>query len=311
LRRRLGLSSSREVGQSIGLPAGDPEPEERMSTVAKVFVVLNLILAVAFLGAAAAFLGWDDWYRKRLDVALGEHGKVLTARDATITELRTNLSDTQRSLKDITDQKNALQGNYEATKTAYEQMRKSYDELNASATAATRALLVAQNTIKEGRTLTDQLMTERQKLTDEAKRFQEERDAAVKNQATADLNLEKTMTELKDLTAKLTQTETDLQRATFTLEQYKKRFPGGMPGPEQPMQTAKVLAADDSTNVVVISLGSEDGVKEGFRYTISRGNQYVGTIEITHVEAKQSAGRSQRDVQSRPIQKGDDAMTAH
>ena len=31
-----------------------------MSTLAKVFVVLNLLLAVAFLGAAAAFLGHSD-----------------------------------------------------------------------------------------------------------------------------------------------------------------------------------------------------------------------------------------------------------
>jgi hypothetical protein len=282
-----------------------------MSTVAKVFVVLNLILAVAFLGAAAAFLGWDDWYRKRLDAALGEHGRVLTARDAVITDLRGQLAEAQRNAKDATDQKNTLQGQVSALQASYDQMKKSYDELNASATAATRALLVAQNTIKEGRQLTDQLMTERQALTDTAKRFQEERDAAVKNQATADLQLEKTMTELKDLTVKLSQTETDLQRTQFRLRQFEERYPGGMPGPEQPMQTAKVLAADDATNVVVISLGSEDGVKEGFRYTISRGNQYVGTIEITHVEAKQAAGRSQRDVQSRPIMKGDDAMTAH
>ena len=36
----------------------------------------------------------------------------------------------------------------------------------------------------------------------------------------------------------------------------------------------------------------------------------VATVEITHVEAKQSAGRSLRDVQKSPIQRGDDAMTA-
>jgi hypothetical protein len=282
-----------------------------MSTVAKVFVVLNLVLAVAFLGAAAAFLGWDDWYRKRLDTALGEHGRILTARDAVISDLNVKLNEAQRNAGDATKQKENLQGQVSSLQAAYDQMKKSYDELNASTTAATRALLVAQNTIKEGRTLTDQLLNERQQLTDTAKRYQDERDAAIKNQATADLQLEKTMTELKDLTAKLTTTETELQRATFRLNQYEKRYPGGMPGPEQPMQTAKVLAADDATNVVVISLGSEDGVKEGFRYTISRGNQYVATIEITHVEAKQAAGRSQRDVQARPIQKGDDAMTAH
>jgi hypothetical protein len=281
-----------------------------MSTVAKVFVVLNLILAVAFLGAAATFLGWDDWHRQRLDKANIDNIKAIAAKDATIAEINRNLTEKTASLTTSMSQKDTLQGQVGALQASYDQMKKSYDELNASATAATRALLVAQNTIKEGRTLTDQLLAERQKLTDETKRFQEERDAAVKNQATADLQLEKTMTELKDLTAKLSSTETELQRAQFSLNTMTKRF-GPMTGPEQPPQNAKVLAADDATNVVVISLGSEDGVKEGFRYTISRGNQYVATIEITHVEAKQSAGRSQRDKQQRPIQRGDDAMTAH
>src|SRR5262245_36351170 len=259
-----------------------------MSTVAKVFVVLNLILAVAFLGAAAAFLGWDDWHRQKMETEVAARDKTIAARDTTIKEKSAELADAQKARDDAMRLKENAQGENSALKASYEQMKKSYDELNASATAATRALLVAQNTIKEGRTLTDQLLAERQKLTDEAKRFQEERDAAVKNQATADLQLEKSMTELKDLTAKLTEAEESLRKAEFRLGEFSRRFgnAAALPGPEQPMQTARVLAADDSANVVVLSLGSEDGVKEGFRYTISRGNQYVGVVEVVRVEAK-------------------------
>ena len=73
----------------------------------------------------------------------------------------------------------------------------------------------------------------------------------------------------------------------------------------QPSQQGRVLAADGGANVVVISLGAEDGVKEGFEYRVSRGSNYVGRIRITNVESKKSAGRSIMDLQKSPIQPGD------
>ena len=60
----------------------------------------------------------------------------------------------------------------------------------------------------------------------------------------------------------------------------------------------------------MISLGSEDGVKNGFRYTISRGAAYVATIEITNVMAKSAAGRVLNGLSKSPVQPGDDLMTA-
>ncbi len=95
----------------------------------------------------------------------------------------------------------------------------------------------------------------------------------------------------------------------FELDQWGTR-PGAPPGTDQPMQTARVLAADNDANIVVINLGADDGVKTGYRFTISRGSTYVSQIEITHVEAKQSAGRTITVLRKSPVREGDDATTA-
>ena len=46
-----------------------------------------------------------------------------------------------------------------------------------------------------------------------------------------------------------------------------------------------------SGNLVTISVGSADGVKEGMIFLITRGDQYVGDLKISTVNPSQSAGR--------------------
>lgn len=280
-----------------------------MSTVAKVFVVLNLILAVAFCGAAAAFLGWDDWHNKERAKEQKAAREALELVNKDLTEIRNNYNQAVVDRDAANGARQRLEGENLALKAAYDQMVKSYGELNASATYATRALLVAQSTIKEKNTLTDQLMAERQKLVEETKRFQEERDGAVAAQRRAELDLANAMTNLQDTQGKLHDKEVEFERLDFRYKSLLAAHPDWGTGLEQPMQRAKVLAADDATNVVVISLGAEDGVKEGFRYTVSRGNEYVGEIQIDHVEGKMASGKVNRATQKLPVQKGDDAMT--
>ncbi len=61
--------------------------------------------------------------------------------------------------------------------------------------------------------------------------------------------------------------------------------------------------------MAVISLGSEDGVRPGYRYTVSRGSTYVGVIEITDVQARQSAGRAIKSLQKENLQRGDTVVS--
>ena len=78
---------------------------------------------------------------------------------------------------------------------------------------------------------------------------------------------------------------------------------------DQPDHAGEVLLVDAAANVTVISLGLEDGVRVGYRYVVSRGASYVALLEITDVQAKESAGRSIMSLQRSDIKVGDRVMS--
>jgi tetratricopeptide (TPR) repeat protein len=68
----------------------------------------------------------------------------------------------------------------------------------------------------------------------------------------------------------------------------------------------KVLAVRPEVNLVMLSVGSDDGVKRGCRFTITRGERRIGTVEVEKVFTDMSSARI-IDVWKDPIKEGDDA----
>ena len=193
---------------------------------------------------------------------------------------------------------------------AYAQLKKGYDESNASYQNASRALLVAQETIKNGRQLVDTLQAERQQLIDKLRAANDEAVASTTAKNNAENALELATNQLQDANTKLTNAELELQRVRFKLDSILRSNPGIDVSTEQPWQQAKVLQADNDSNIVVISVGSEDGVKAGFKFTVSRGSSFVAEIQITNVQTKSAAGRVLSGLSKSPVRAGDDVMTA-
>ncbi len=82
------------------------------------------------------------------------------------------------------------------------------------------------------------------------------------------------------------------------------------PQSSQPLHEGTILAADPEANRYVISLGVEDGVRGGFTYIVARDGQYVATLEIDDVQAKQSAGRLVPDLSKEAARRGDKVLNA-
>ena len=116
--------------------------------------------------------------------------------------------------------------------------------------------------------------------------------------------------QLQDANTKLATAEGELQRTRFRLEALLRANPGINASTEQQWQQGKVLQADNEHNIVVISLGSEDGVKAGYKYTVSRGSSFVAEIQITNVQTKSAAGKVLTGLGKMPVKTGDDIMTA-
>jgi len=70
-----------------------------------------------------------------------------------------------------------------------------------------------------------------------------------------------------------------------------------------------VSAVDNKMNIVILSVGRDDKVKEGYKFTIYRGDDYVGQVIIDKVEKDYCSGYSMKAVEKQPIQVGDRATT--
>jgi hypothetical protein len=280
-----------------------------MSTVAKFFVVLNLLLAVAFLGAAATFLGYVDSYRTKHTEEVGRHEATKKAAEVEKADLTTRLEQAVRDANVKDADLKRVQAMHDKMATSYAAQKESYDILNSSLQKANAALLVAQQTIADNRNLIAELNKEHNTLVEANRAAKDAEQAAIKAQHGLEQALSNAQEQVQDLQTKLASTSEELRTTTFRLQGMLTRFPGGDVGGEQPPQEGKVLAADNRMNIVVISLGAEDGVKTGFKYTISRGSKYVGELEITDTESKKSAGRIVKATQAMPAQVGDDVSS--
>lgn len=278
-----------------------------MSTVAKVFVVLNLLLAVAFLGAAATHLGYDDSYRKKLTDVTTQKDTEIARLNGLITEANREKTNLQQQKNDATQRADVANTRAESFKTAYDQIVNDHNKMMAAYASSTDALKTAQLTIKNYETLTTNLQNERTATLGALAAAQDAEIQARKNQATTELNLEQATMQLQDTLAKLETASKDLESTRTQLESCQRG--GGQVISPQPAQTGKILQADNASNIYVISLGSEDGVRVGFRYTVARGNHYVAEIVISRVEAKIASGSTVKGMSAGDIQPGDDAMS--
>jgi TolA-binding protein len=280
-----------------------------MSAIAKILIVLNLLLAVAFLGAAATFLGQQEsWKFKHTELndkytrETKELNDALTSVRNKNRELEQNASQAQSSLT-------ALQSRFDQKETDYTQLSNAQNELIAkyNSLSATYDDIVAQN---------KQLAADKDRLVNEKDQAMSERRAAIddKNNATTEQKrlegeIEDLNTQIAELNKRLVANADELESANIKLEAYRKQV-GELPNLINPPKLdGKVTGVDNDLNIVLLSIGRDDDVKPGFTFTVYRGNEYVGKIMIDKVEKDYASGYSMKELQKHPIEVGDDVTT--
>jgi hypothetical protein len=275
-----------------------------MSTVAKILVVVNLILAGAFLASASNFLGQQENWK--------------TKQQKTEARLEAEVANWKGKHQDATEQYNALelQANDIQSKNAgltkerdqfsnqNDLIKQQFEQAAGQLTRSTAALQKAQETIQAQREMIDGLQSERNTNLDAVRASLEAKEAAVRNLNEKAIQFESLLAEKQALESRIEDLKQEVNSLRLTTENALAMLPEGADVPlAQPGHMGQVVAADG--NLVVISLGAEDGVKPGFKYTVSRGGDYVSVIEITDVEARKSAGRAIQVLQRTPVRTGD------
>ena len=180
-------------------------------------------------------------------------------------------------------------GELASTKKDLETAKADKAAVDAQLTTATTDLEKAKKDATDAQAQVTTLTTDKTTLTASVDDLQKKLDEALKNPQgpvappTNDQSVQ--IEELKTLTAKLQQENTDLKGKNTELQAGVTKHNNEL---AKKGAEGRILAVNPAWNFVVLSLGDKQGVANNTELLVKRGNQLVGKIRVTSVEPSTS-----------------------
>ena len=285
-----------------------------MSLLAKIFVVIQTVLVMVYLGVSATLYqhkrDWRSSYgklRERYTVATQRATKEIeTLRQSVKAQSEFIQVKTQevRQLKD--SHAIQLQAARDASvKFLLEQ--KKYEDLSRNFDATNSNLNQAQKDLTSTRTRVDELTTH----LDTANRRREVAEGQVARLIQLNSEVNKNLGDLRQSFADTRKQLRDSQLLIAMAEEQGVNFQRLLPGPPVPPIDGKVAAVKDDMNppLVLLSVGSDDKVEKGFHFSIYRGSEFVGKVVVEKVLKDSCGCRVLFTKEGQKIASGDSAAT--
>jgi chromosome segregation ATPase len=256
-----------------------------MSSMAKIFVVVNLVFAIVAFGSAATLLGAQDDYRKGFEDKIAELKQFQQTSQQTIDDLEVKNAQQTNKAAEERVRADGLQQQIDELKTTLTAANTANDTLRSSVETFSKELATANQLNTANKEFLERLSSDAKRATEEMLNAKSTLDKEIGNR----VGLEQQVAELGDQVQTLAADKGDLDKklreAEFWLGKYRTKY-GDIRGSEG----AKGIVNAVKGNLVGISVGSADRVKVGDVYSLSRGTAYVGRITITQVDKNQSVG---------------------
>jgi actin-related protein len=269
-------------------------PRKLLNNSAKIITVFLIIIAFLLVSMTAVSM---FFFQKEI-----EHRKVV---EASLNEAQGRASKLEDELKETKKQAFLLE---EKNKEADERINSLLDELELQ-----EALKAEMK--NESASLKDQLQKEigskeqvRKELLDDLSQAEQkivELEAQVK---AAVSRQEELKANLQNQTPAIDSRDVSVENASSaSTDDGKVQLDKIVVVPNEVPQ-GRVLSIDTDTEFVIINLGDKDGVKSGDMLTISRGQEYLGDVKVTRVQAEMSAADLIPPLSSKILRKNDQVV---
>lgn len=283
-----------------------------MSAIGRIFVILNLVLAAAFVGYASTSLAKGSEWKKKFEDESRAHAATKELVETEKSKLASDLS-TERGLKEqALAEKDANKAEADRNAADLETARRTIADLTASVASIEATLggynqTIAQVTAAKDAAVEDAREQERARVAAEAAR-----DAAVTAQRDAQDGLTKAQEAIAQLERDLTASRKEASRLDSELEQLV-----AMTGVERkaiaatPKIDGRVLQVsyDLKPGLVALNVGSEQGVKRGMTFQIYSGSTWKGQVRVENVQPGMSSALITNMTAGQTIAQGDNAAT--
>lgn len=262
-----------------------------MSQIARVFAVLNLVLAAGFLFAAGTFLGVKADYIKQLDAEKTSRTNDNTKNNQKIVELGGSISDLTTRNSELTQKNASLETKVTEQKARIEQTESENATKNGQISGLTKDVESSTDAVKRGQDEIKRVTDKNLELVAAVKTAQENEKSAKEAETAA----KATIVERDNAIAGLERDKTTLEGMNHekSLIIEWARNVGGLDlskAMKMDPVDARVIGVDQGLKLVQFNVGSKANVAKGYTIDVVRGNTYIGRVRIDQVYGDTCAG---------------------
>ncbi|MGE3165324.1 MAG: hypothetical protein AB7O52_10505 [Planctomycetota bacterium] len=257
-----------------------------MSLLAKTLVVLNLILAVFFLGVSATvFTTSKNWvaeskeFQEAYQEKIKEFDGLLSAARDVRKQLEADKLTSQDEIKRLDNLKLQLENTVGDLRSKEAKLQASLDEALAN--------VRKKDSFIESK---DSEISRLSSTLDEAQQALNRAEEAKKN---AEQLLSRSLLDKNEMASQLAEASTliatlrdDAEEKGNILARLREsgfNFDTILVKPVPPAIDGQVVAVSAEDGLIVMSVGAHDKVEPGFEFSISRGSNFIGKVEVSRV----------------------------
>jgi len=281
-----------------------------MSTIGKFFIVLNLALAGLFVGSAASLINKSDSYRVQLEAKASEMEVMKEEKDAKISEMTSNLRQSQEERNNLNHQNGQLGANLDAEEQRGLTQKQKNDNLEGQ-------LQSIEGKLSDLNQTNGDLNSELSGLRRQFESVRTERDSALDASDAAASTAKGAVEEANFATGEASDLRLELARETERANQTAAQLATAVSlysidvstiGAQPAMEgTVTSVSEAGGATYVVIDLGRNASVRPGYTYDVFNGSVYKGRISVLTVNESKSAATVA--MYNAPIAAGDRVVT--
>jgi hypothetical protein len=273
-----------------------------MSMVAKILVVLNLILAVAFMGAAGAYVNSAENHKKTLDdrtIAWEANRKEL---DESLRKSVAALDAANSARAAAEQQAAASEASMKAQEANHNLLKSQLDKYNATLASLTSAQENIKSTLDAANARNESLQRDKDAAEGARREALDAKNAAETEQSRLQAEIANLSSMVDGLKVQVTSMNEALDSTSTELAMYKEKYapPTAMGAPVKGI----ILAADNKMDIYLVSVGSKDQVKVNDTMTVYRNGSFIAEVVVDQVFEDKAAVYVKK-LGGSPLKKGD------
>jgi len=255
-----------------------------MSSIGKIFVVVNLVLSLLLLGSLGSLLNAaretkDDVTRLQSELAAAQEEFAQAESDFNTRkrQLDGEKNSLQNEKQDLADERDAAQRNLASERESNQQLRNDLSQLTASFDQLQQSVDAKDQRNRELQTLNDDYRTQAQEAqaqaadAEQSRRDLEEQIAGFEGQIA---QLDDELTNALDRARKAEGLVDVAKAAGFDVNAIVAPV----------AVDATVVQVDQEFNFVILDKGSDQGIERGLTLDVVRGGEYLGQVRVDSVE---------------------------